>query len=167
MDFAKLGQDTCATLLVPELYNKIEVCVGTMLQTTMGKAVREVKNGEAHYYLVINEKLFKRATEKEKAETVVHEICHLVEMFNYGKVQRIRAGHGPIWENYMRKVGLKPERFHNVDCTGIKRKQNRHIVVCACREHRVSTTKANRILYEPDKYVCRVCSGKLTFKGAE
>jgi predicted SprT family Zn-dependent metalloprotease len=158
---------TCNTLLVPEFAEMIECEVNGRLQTTMARARMKIVEGVKTYTMIINPELWKRATDQEKKNTTIHEVCHLVEFYVYGKVQRIKAGHGPIWDSYMRRCGLNPreERFHCVECSDMQRRQHRWDATCCCgMVNKVSTTLARRIMNNTAAYRCRMCGSKVEIK---
>jgi len=101
--------------------------------------------------------LWSRATPKERYETVVHEICHIVANHEAAlKGTTTSSAHGWEWKNLMRKCGVKPERCHNVDRTGLKRTGNRVSASCGCGAHNVTPYVAGRIAAGAT-YTCRKC----------
>jgi SprT protein len=72
--------------------------------------------------------LWPRASTEVRMETVVHETCHVIVGFKHGFVSR---PHGAEWKQAMQNCGLKPLRLHNIDRTGLARRQKR-FVLCDC-----------------------------------
>ena len=101
--------------------------------------------------------LWPRASEQERRETVIHEICHIVcsheaALAGRGKPQ----AHGWEWKALMRKCGVKPERCHNVDRTGLKKTRKVIDASCGCGKHDVTPYVAGRIA-AGCRYTCRKC----------
>jgi SprT protein len=71
--------------------------------------------------------LWGRVSEEEQRTTVIHETCHVIVFRQHGNA----APHGPEWRQAMRNCGLEPISTHNVDRTGLARKQRRFIL-CDC-----------------------------------
>jgi predicted SprT family Zn-dependent metalloprotease len=75
--------------------------------------------------------LWPRATEAERHETVVHEICHLV--VHHEHPEKCKP-HGVAWQATMLRAGLTPRTTHTIDRTGLRRKQKRYRGYCGCPE---------------------------------
>lgn len=105
--------------------------------------------------------LWYRMTEQERYEVVVHEVCHIAVGYRHNKkILFVGLGsHGPAWQAIMRECGVKPERCHNIDTRGLKRKRKpveRYPVPCDCRTHFVTLIKINRMKLGW-RYFCRYC----------
>lgn len=48
-------------------------------------------------------------------EVFLHEMCHLAAWTISRSTDRSEAGHGPVWQDWMKKVGLDPRRFDPTD----------------------------------------------------
>lgn len=48
-------------------------------------------------------------------EVFLHELCHQAAWCISQSTDRSQQGHGPIWQGWMRKVGLDPRRFDPTD----------------------------------------------------
>jgi len=103
--------------------------------------------------------LWPRATETERTQTVIHEVCHLVANHEAYLAGRPRPKHGREWKAVMRRAGVAPERCHNVSNKGLGQKKVR--TTCSCGEHYVTSMVAGRILSNWT-YTCGKCRGKLT-----
>jgi SprT protein len=93
------------------------------------------------------------------AETVAHEVAHLVAYWCHGRV----APHGAEWRAVMRHFGFgEAQRCHRfaVDAAKVRR-QRRWRYRCACRDHSLSTTRHNRVQAGRQSYVCRDCGAPL------
>jgi predicted SprT family Zn-dependent metalloprotease len=161
MKLSEIAIWTCQTLGVPHFVEMIDVDVNNRLKVTLATASSPFVDGKRTYLLSINQELWRRANDEEKRKTLIHEICHLVEFYLHGRVQNIKKGHGPIWDNYMRMCGLDPksERFHNLECSDLRRKQHKWAAKCPCGSIKtVKTTKARRIM-AGKRYRCVRCRG--------
>jgi hypothetical protein len=68
-----------------------------------------VASGAKSYYW-FRERLFNASVDFVN-EVVVHEMCHQMTYLDLGYVETEENGHGPVWQRWMRKVGLDPRRF--------------------------------------------------------
>lgn len=91
--------------------------------------------------------LWARASESERYQVAVHEVCHIVanhEAANQGRVTS--SSHGHEWKALMRKCGLEPKRCHQVSRVGISSRRSM-AASCACRVHAITANMASRILH--------------------
>ena len=88
-----------------------------------------------------------------------HELCHFAAIFIYGK----NMGHKKEWKLLMRLLHLREERCHNMDTSGLKRKVNRFVYSCQCKEHLLSTRLHNNIK-SGSIYNCKKCKSNLKYK---
>jgi predicted SprT family Zn-dependent metalloprotease len=58
-------------------------------------------------YVEVHPVLLKRDGAEEYNNTLLHEIAHALAYLHYGRVSH---GHGRVWQNIMRWLGLEPER---------------------------------------------------------
>lgn len=88
------------------------------------------------------------------AQTVAHEVAHLVAFERFGS--RIRP-HGPEWQAVMRLFGAEPRRCHDFDVErATRRRLTRHAYHCACRTHQLTSVRHNRAR-RGQTYLCRTC----------
>jgi SprT protein len=93
------------------------------------------------------------------AETVPHEVAHVVTHVCHGRV----APHGSEWQGVMRWFGFSsPRRCHSFHSDTAGRTQRRWTYRCDCRQHQLSTTRHNRAQRGID-YLCRVCGSTLAY----
>lgn len=105
--------------------------------------------------------LWHRATEGQRRQTVIHEVCHLVAAHEaYLRGTKVSSSHGPEWKRVMLRAGVTPKRCHNVDNSGLS-KSRKITVTCRCGNHEVTPMVAGRIL-SGGTYSCGKCRGKLT-----
>jgi SprT protein len=115
-----------------------------------------IKNGVG--VVRLSRPLWSRATDADHQQTVVHELCHVVQRHKYG---RHDAPHGRIWQHYMRKCGFEPRRCHSVKRDDLRRQTRKYAARCACQTHEVGAVRARRIVSGTMSYVCKKCRGKL------
>ena len=102
--------------------------------------------------------LWPRASEQDRRETVIHETCHVIVGFKHGFGL---AAHGSEWRLAMKNCAVEPLRLHNVDRTGLARRQRRFILVdcphqgierkCRC------TAREFNLLRRGKEFWCKVC----------
>ncbi len=108
--------------------------------------------------------IFAKYFEVNLRDTVPHEVAHYIVHEVYRR-RRIRP-HGPEWRGLMAHFGADPEVTFKLDLEGVPlRRQHTHPYRCDCREHRVSTTRHNRVLRGTGRYCCRYCEGELVYAG--
>ncbi len=93
------------------------------------------------------------------AETVAHEVAHLVAYRLHGRGIR---PHGPEWQTIMRRYGAEPLRCHSYDLSVSQHRSLRQFRYhCHCREHDLSSIRHNRVL-KGRTYYCRRCKTALS-----
>jgi predicted SprT family Zn-dependent metalloprotease len=106
--------------------------------------------------------LWLRASEAERKQTVIHEICHLVAHHEAHLAGRkVSSAHGYEWKAVMRRAGVQPKRCHNVNNNGLSKKKT-ILTKCRCGEHYVTPLVAGRIMLKISTYSCGKCHAKLT-----
>ena len=102
--------------------------------------------------------LLRENPESFLAETIPHEVAHLVTFLRHGP--RVRP-HGPEWRAIMAQLGAKPERCHRYDLSRIPGRATRVFTYhCACGEHQLTSIRHHRIL-AGQTYLCRRCAAPL------
>ncbi|MET0065710.1 MAG: SprT-like domain-containing protein [Candidatus Thiodiazotropha sp.] len=92
-------------------------------------------------------------------ETVPHEVAHIVARSRYGP--RIKP-HGSEWKRVMAFFRAPARRCHSFDTTRAVRRRMRYFdYQCACRTHRLSAVRHNRIRSGAMTYQCRLCGSPL------
>ena len=97
---------------------------------------------------------FLELTESEIIDTVKHEVAHALA--------GPEAGHGPVWKEWARKVGAKPERCADPS----KRPKGKYLLNCPnCgvieEKHRVN--KRFREMIDQELYRCVKCQSNHLF----
>lgn len=95
--------------------------------------------------------------------TVPHEVAHVVSRTLHGP--KIRP-HGSEWRKVMRFFGVDSKRCHDYDISRARTRQiKRFSYRCACREHRLTSIRHNRV-NAGQVYLCRHCGTRLKATGA-
>lgn len=122
--------------------------------TTAGLAVFETKTLDFNYELAKHNK-------KEFVQQIVgHEVGHLVanECYNH-------TGHGSEWKEVMREMGLRPERCHSLDVSGVARQPKRYPYDCGCQTRMLDRTYHTKA--QENGYQCNLCQVRLKFVGPD
>jgi len=103
--------------------------------------------------------LWPRASEAERWETVVHEVCHITADIRHGK----DCMHGIEWVQEMQRAGIKdPQRCHEVDRSGIAQKRALVAAKCPCGKiKKIGAGRAGRLRNGTRIYHCKDCNGKV------
>jgi len=118
--------------------------------------------GDGHYSLLsmrarirLSLPLWPRASEVDRRETVIHEVCHVIVFYKYGVFVR---PHGAEWRQAMKNCGVQPVRTHNVDRTGLARQQRRFILLDCPNETkcRIGAKQFNQVRKGKELW-CKVC----------
>ncbi len=101
--------------------------------------------------------LWPRASERDRRETVIHEACHIIVGYRHGFV----VPHGSEWKQAMKNCGVEPLRTHEVDRTGLARRQKRFVLLDCPHEGverkcRCSARELNRLRRGVEMW-CRNC----------
>jgi predicted SprT family Zn-dependent metalloprotease len=110
--------------------------------------------------------LWVRATEEDRRQTVIHEVCHLVAAHEAHLAGRkVSSAHGYEWKAVMRRAGVRPKRCHNVSTKGLGKKTiPAH---CACGDHYLTPLVAGRIIVLQRTYTCGRCHGQVLVDSAK
>jgi SprT protein len=93
-------------------------------------------------------------------QTLPHEFAHIAAYNLYG---REGAGHGRYWQQTMRRLGLEPERCHNMETTPARETQKfKYICNCAHGYCMLGTTRHKRTQRNQARYRCGHCGTTLT-----
>lgn len=109
-------------------------------------------------YLEINlsAKLWPRIPVAERADTIVHEACHLAAFVLYGP----GVGHGPRWKALMRICNRQPNRCGHVYNGDLRKARARTTVPASCGCGTVTELgirRANKVRRGQARYTCRRC----------
>ena len=127
--------------------NRMTRSKGIARYTGIGENIRRMS-------ITLSIPLFNRDDCEGNKRTVVHEACHLIDVY----INNRKGDHGAGWRGCMRRAGIEPKRCHNVDTAGLA---NRWVYECpGCRaEFNVSTVMRNKIARggRGSRRVCRTC----------
>ena len=105
--------------------------------------------------LRFNPYLLARHFDESLATTIPHEVAHYAVAMRY-RGRRVKP-HGREWREAMALLGAPAGVTHALDVSDIPRKRQRQWAYrCTCAEHRLSTTRHNRVL-QGARYYCRRC----------
>lgn len=155
-------RETLDALHMTDLYYSINISFSNRMTRAAGCAECIMQpSGEAtDLRIKFSNKLFDRMTMEEKVNTIIHETCHIVCYFLDGDNGK---GHKKNWKDAMKKAGVSnPNRCHNVNRDGLRRKQKRYRAACDCRDNiELSGIRRKRILNHGYVYRCVKCNGKI------
>lgn len=120
---------------------EFKVVFNPKLRSSAGRANRLNNTVEINPHML-------RANPTSFADTLIHEICHLLT----------RDRHGKDWQGAMMLFGFPPQRFHLMEAP--VRKEARYKMFCNCREHLISQRRFNKFK-RGFFYTCRDCGAKL------
>lgn len=129
--------------------------------------------GDAQYHskrdagvIRLSSPLWPRATDDQRRQTVIHEVCHVVQdRIDYKKSMQLgrtlrSSSHGHGWQMLMLRCGVTPRRCHTVDRTGL----TPYAAKCACRTHGIGH-RMYRNIQRGAQYRCRECGQKIEIVG--
>lgn len=123
------------------------------------------KMGDAQYRptmrIRLSTSLWPLATEAERTETVIHEVCHIVDrhLASVDPSYQRSSSHGFSWRALMSKCGAKGDRCHSVKRPPemLRKRAVKVEMTCGCRTFRYKPSKAGR-------YFCKTCKTMIVVK---
>lgn len=145
----------CQSNGVPHLASSITYQWKNNLRITAGKAYCGAN------WFSLSRPLFERISKDEQRNTVIHEVCHLLD-WHLNK----NCGHGTTFYALMRNTGETPNTYHSYNIDGLRNKVKRKEGVCqSCgKEYWLTQHKAKQIY----RYYCLKCgdaTGKIRLTG--
>jgi len=124
-----------------------------------GKSAGQICLLEAGGCLIrYNASILERHPREFLSQTVPHETAHLVAFSLFGP--RV-SPHGAEWRAIMLFFGARPERCHSYSVEDLQtRHLRRYDYHCACRTHKLTSIRHNRIR-SGQIYLCRRCGRPL------
>ena len=124
-----------------------------------GKAAGQLRMAEGRAFQIrYNLALLAREPEAFLAQTIPHEVAHLVAFAIHGRGIR---PHGGEWQMVMRHFGAEPRRCHSFAVEDLAtRRLRRFDYHCGCRTHQLTTTRHHRVL-AGQRYRCAACQAVL------
>jgi len=124
-----------------ERAERVRVIFNARMRTAIGRSE------PSRNRIYLNPRLIDRHPE-ELLPTLVHELCHLVAGY--------KAGHGPLWQEMMRRCGFPPQTFHELDVTDFLAERRSWRWRCRrCGEIYIRKSRAAH------RYRCGGCGGSL------
>ena len=120
-----------------------------------GKAAGQVRQAPGMVWQVrYNAALLAREPDAFLAQTVPHEVAHLIAFAVHGRGIR---PHGHEWQAVMHHLGAEPRRCHNFAVDDLPtRRIRRFDYHCPCRAHQLTSTRHHRAL-AGQTYYCVAC----------
>ena len=113
--------------------------------------------------LRINLKLLTENLADFLAQTIPHEVSHLVITWQARKKRQRPRPHGPEWQLVMQNCyGLQPVRCHSYQTSPARCVPRNFLYRCNCREHRLTSIMHNK-LSQRYKALCKSCRTQLKF----
>ncbi len=129
----------------------------------LGDAVYNPENNLGR--IRFSSKIWDLCPEDEKRQTVLHELCHVVNWWRgitnpiSASLEGWESGHGKTWCRLMIRCGLKPRRCHSVKIPkSLKKKMTRYRAWCKCTSivHNISAIMKTKI-QRGEKRFCAQC----------
>lgn len=144
----------CKANDIEELHKQITFVFGERQTRSAGLAWYATKR------ISFSSPLWERMTEEEKKQIAIHETCHIISYEKYGNEGK---GHGQQWQQCMKKAQVRPLRCHTIDRTGLRTRQIKYAVTCACTTAWVSRYRAEQC--KESLLTCKRCKTKVTLTG--
>jgi SprT protein len=122
-----------------------------LVGTTAGRAFSK------EWHIQLSSVLLTENTEQFEKDTIPHELAHLIAYRMHG----YKVGHGEHWKNIMLKLGLQPNRLHQMDVTNARTTESVGGYFCHCREHELTKRMHNRFV-AGTLIRCSRCKQRLT-----
>ena len=122
----------------------------------MGRA--KTNRTKTQFEVSFSDQLWDRATEEQKRNTVIHEVCHIVCFIRHP----FAKGHGVEWKQLMLAAGETPSRTIKINRKGVERTNQRTYCYCKCGEKVITSNRATRIRNGTNRYYCLRCGVPVT-----
>lgn len=100
-------------------------------------------------------------------QTLPHEVAHcLVSQIWRSRNIPVRS-HGQQWAYIMSILGLPATRCHTMEVEPTRKHPRKYLYSCACRIHRLTSHRHNKIMNGKTYYTCNVCGSELHFNGVD
>ena len=136
----------------------------TFIMPTISLKLHGRVSGKAYYdecKISINPALFVLNKQYFFEHTIPHELAHLITFQLYHSPHRRLRPHGIDWKCVMDKLGVSPNRTHNLDISAVAQHRSclarPYLYQCDCRYHHLTSIKHRRIATERIVYRCRHC----------
>lgn len=146
-----LAREACIKCNSPTLFDSIKLTFNHRFTRKMGFATYHTNAIE------LSGPLFQRATDEQRTETIIHEVCHLISYHKFGSIGR---GHKDLWKQQMRICGYaNPQRCHNVNADDLVRGGGYKLYFCTgCnKDIKIGPVVFKRIQTKQRSYFCIKC----------
>src|SRR5262245_5033724 len=149
-------ESTCAKCGVPELAGRVLVRWNSRFTARMGDARWFSAKGQG--LIRLSTPLWPKASLAERVETVIHETCHVIAEYRFGRIQ----AHGPKWRMLMCLCGYpNATACHTVNREEIaaRRRKSRRVykLACGCPDGVTLGRVQFQRLRAGARYSCRHC----------
>jgi predicted SprT family Zn-dependent metalloprotease len=153
-------KEVCERCGRPEVAERINLKWSGRMTSAMGNASRKSMTAY-HYTIKLSTPLFLRATVDERRQTVIHEVCHVLD----GIVNNVKMSHGSSWKAMMRRAGVDAKRCHTVDNTGLRKASKTYRYVCphGHKAYDLGAIRHRNMQSGSRTYLCPVCRTKLNW----
>jgi len=125
-----------------------------------GRAAGMYKVNKKQKLIRYNPFIFSKFFDDNLAVTVPHEVAHYITDQVFG-MRQIRP-HGQEWRALMAEFRADPSTTSDYDLEGIPlRTQRKHVYVCGCTSHKLSSSRHNNVVRGCARYFCRKCKDEL------
>lgn len=152
--------ESLETLGYPDLLEKLEILWNERFTARMGDARYNYSTGQCRVRFSVP--LWPRASQEERRQTAIHEVCHIVAGHRAHTVGLRRPQpHGHEWQALMRRCGLEPKRTHKVNRDGLRRRTRTVTLDCLCDGGVQASEYVAGRLAAGAKYSCKRCKAPL------
>jgi len=163
-DYRELVQLACMSCDCDWLGKNISISWNGRFTARMGDARWNSSIGRG--FIRLSSPLWPHADDNERAETVIHEACHIIADAKSGR----RQGHGNYWREMMALCGYpNASRCHTVNLQGIRKRRlaKRTPAYCGCSEYRFTRYQAERLRNTSSTPRCGRCGHEIRFDRAK
>jgi len=151
-----------------ELHDRIEILFNPRMRTRAGACTyRRIRRDHVpgKFQIELNPTLLLHRHPEALLPTLAHELAHVVVRARFGGNAR---NHGKEWTSMLKRMGHTPERCHNMNVEGLKRKtrpSTRWICLACNKIVTLGPVQSMRENRRGGSYVC-LCGGRLERKPA-
>lgn len=111
-------------------------------------------------HIRLNAVLLLENVEHFESDVIPHELAHLLCRAAHGKKV---APHGPEWKSFMRKLGVEPDRTHDLDTANSRQSTLVFGYACACNAKNCLSQLKHKRACAGTVYRCGKCKKPLIF----
>lgn len=152
-------KETLQIFGLENLESKLVVLYKSSFTRRMGDASRNISAGT--YTVRFSIPLWAFATDLQRKETVVHEMCHIIDMIH--GTYNSKEAHGYSWSQLMIKCGFRPNRCMSIKRPDeLKRNVKRFEATCLCMTHKLTSQMRTKMLAGLKHYRCLKCNTRVS-----